>query len=86
MPERTIAFRIDEDLHKQIKMRLIETNKTLKDYVIDLIKADLEHKSDSTAEAIKTKTVSEDAETFFNDLFDYILEKQAEREKGKKKE
>lgn len=41
MPERTLAIRIDEDLHRQIKIRLAEKGMSLKDYVIDLIKSDL---------------------------------------------
>ncbi len=39
--ERTIALQIDEDFHKEIKIRLAESGKTLKGYIIDLIKADL---------------------------------------------
>lgn len=39
--ERTIALQIDEEFHKEIKIRLAESGKTLKGYIIDLIKADL---------------------------------------------
>lgn len=41
MSEKTIAFRVDEKLHRDIKMRLAETGYSLKDYVITLIKDDL---------------------------------------------
>lgn len=41
MSEKTIAFRVDEKLHRDIKIRLAETGFSLKDYVITLIKDDL---------------------------------------------
>lgn len=56
MPERTIAIRIDDELHKKIKIRLVETSMTLKDYIISLIQNDL---SESTP--IKWKATSADA-------------------------
>ena len=34
-------MQIDEEFHKQIKIRLAENGKTLKGYIIDLIKSDL---------------------------------------------
>lgn len=40
--ERTIALQIDEAFHREIKIRLAENGKTLKGYIIDLIKADLD--------------------------------------------
>ena len=40
--EKTIAIRIDEDLHKKIKIRLAENGATLKDYIISLVKNDLD--------------------------------------------
>ena len=41
MPEKTIAFTVDEDLHKEIKFRIAESGQFLKGYIINLIKADL---------------------------------------------
>lgn len=41
MSEKTLAIRIDEDLHRQIKIRLAEKGVSLKDYVINLIVDDL---------------------------------------------
>jgi hypothetical protein len=39
--ERTIAIRIDNALHKRIKMRVVENGVSLKDYIICLIENDL---------------------------------------------
>lgn len=41
MEERTLAFRVDEDLHRTLKIKLASEGVTLKDYVIGLIKSDL---------------------------------------------
>lgn len=41
MSEKTIAIRIDDELHKRIKIRLAEIDMTLKDYIISLIQSDL---------------------------------------------
>ena len=76
MPEKTVAFRIDDELHKRIKMRLIETDKTLKDYIIDLILNDLD--GSTNAQAPKKEIYSAEAQAFFNDFMDYVLKKQAE--------
>lgn len=43
--EKTIAIRIDEDLHKRIKFRLAEKGITLKEYIIGLIEEDLDNPS-----------------------------------------
>lgn len=73
MPERTIAFRIDEELHKRVKMRIIEVNKSLKDYVIDLILKDLD--ASANAQDPKKMVYSTDVQTFFNDFWDYVQKK-----------
>lgn len=80
MYEKTIAFRIDEELHKRIKLRLVETNMTLKDYVITLIENDLnhEHKESMT---VKPPVVTRDVQEFFQDFFNYCMEK-IEKEKN----
>ena len=40
--EKTINFKVDEELYKQVKVKIALEGKTLKDYVIQLIKNDLE--------------------------------------------
>lgn len=42
MPEKTIAFTVDEEFHRDIKIRLAETGQTLKGYIINLIREDFE--------------------------------------------
>lgn len=44
MAEKGINIKIDEDLYKEIKFRALELDKTLKDYILDLIKEDLNKK------------------------------------------
>ena len=44
MVEKGINIKIDEDLYKEIKFRALELDKTLKDYILDLIKEDLNKK------------------------------------------
>ena len=41
MVEKTMAIRINEELHKKIKFRLVEKGMTLKDYIVGLIEEDL---------------------------------------------
>lgn len=40
--EKAINFKVDEEFYKRIKIKVATDGKTLKDYVIELIKADLE--------------------------------------------
>ena len=51
---KTLALQIDESLHKEIKQRLLDNGKTLKAYIIDLIKDDLysEKNGDSVPEKL----------------------------------
>lgn len=42
MTEKSITIRVQEELHKEIKHRIIEKNMTLKDYLLDLIQKDLD--------------------------------------------
>lgn len=42
MPEKNIAIRVDEELFKKVKVRLAEQDLTMKDYIINLIKNDLD--------------------------------------------
>lgn len=43
MADKTIAFTVDEEFHKEIKMRTAETGQFLKGYIISLIKDDLKN-------------------------------------------
>ena len=44
MAEKGVNIKVDEDLYKEIKFRALELYKTLKDYILDLIKEDLNKK------------------------------------------
>lgn len=39
---KNIAFQVEDDFHKEIKIKATQEGKTIKDYIIELIKADLE--------------------------------------------
>ncbi|MBP2032580.1 putative HicB family RNase H-like nuclease [Clostridium algifaecis] len=41
MAEKTITVRIDDDLHKAIKVNIAKRGISLKDYIVGLIKKDL---------------------------------------------
>jgi predicted HicB family RNase H-like nuclease len=41
MPEKTITIRIDEELHKDIKVYIAQRGISLKDYILEKIKEDL---------------------------------------------
>ena len=38
MADKGINIKVDEELYKEIKFRALELDKTLKDYILDLIK------------------------------------------------
>ena len=44
MAEKGINIKVNEDLYKEIKFRALELDKTLKDYILDLRKKDLNKK------------------------------------------
>ena len=44
MAEKGINMKVNEDLYKEIKFRALELDKTSKDYILDLIKKDLNKK------------------------------------------
>ena len=44
MAEKGINIKVNEDLYKEIKFRALELDKTLKDYILDVIKKDLNKK------------------------------------------
>lgn len=53
--EKTLAIRIDDAIHRQIKIRLNEHGMSLKDYIISLILNDLKNK-----EPLNLKTIPVD--------------------------
>ena len=42
--EKTINFKVDEELYRRIKVYIAQEGLTLKEYVIELMKKDLEEK------------------------------------------
>ena len=44
MNERTISFKVDEKFFKEMKVQIAKEGKTLKDYIYELVKKDLEAK------------------------------------------
>lgn len=44
MANKGINIKVDEELYKEIKFRALELDKTLKNYILDLIKEDLNKK------------------------------------------
>ena len=42
LKEKSITIRLDEEIHKQIKIRIAQEGLTLKDYILNLVIADLE--------------------------------------------
>lgn len=42
MSEKTITIRVNEELHKEIKIEIAQKGISLKDYVLGLIEKDLE--------------------------------------------
>lgn len=41
MTEKTMTIRLDEELHKRIKLKAVKEGKTVKDYILNLVKKDL---------------------------------------------
>lgn len=41
MTEKTMTIRLDEELHKKIKIKSIQENKSIKNYILDLVLKDL---------------------------------------------
>lgn len=39
---KNIAFKIEDEFHKKIKLKATEEGKSIKDYIIELIEKDLE--------------------------------------------
>jgi predicted HicB family RNase H-like nuclease len=47
---RTIAFRVDEEFHTAVKVQAAKEKKTLQDYIIEILKKDLEEKQKAKSE------------------------------------
>lgn len=45
MAEKTINFKVDEELYRQVKVKIAQQGITLKEYMIQLIKQSLEAKN-----------------------------------------
>ena len=41
---KNIAFQVDDEFHTEVKIQAAKEGKTIKDYIIELIKEDLESK------------------------------------------
>lgn len=41
---KNIAFQISDELHMEIKIQATKEGKTIKDYIVELVKKDLEQK------------------------------------------
>lgn len=71
--EKTIAFRVDEELHRQVKIRLAETGLSLKDYVISLIQNDLKSSTPIKAKAVPANDeVSEETVKEAQKVLDFV--------------
>lgn len=44
MTDRNLCIRVDEELFKKIKIKVVSEGKTLKDYLLELILKDLDKK------------------------------------------
>lgn len=44
LPDRNLSIRVDEELFRKIKVKIAMDDKTLKEYLLDLILKDLETK------------------------------------------
>lgn len=73
LSEKTIAIRIDEKLHREIKIRLAETGFTLKDYILTLVKNDLKQNTPIKAKANSTdNNVSEESVKEAQKVLDFV--------------
>lgn len=70
MGERNIAFKVDEQLFKRIKIRLTENNMTLKDYITSLIRQDLAKEIDD----INIGNISDKDLEAFNKVMEILKE------------
>ena len=80
MPEKTIAFTIDEELHKEIKLRIAETGQFLKGYIINLIREDLKNAKKQVRKESREFTI-EDAIEKEEELRDILNQLQKSKKK-----
>lgn len=59
LPEKTIAFTIDEEFHKEIKLRIADTGQFLKGYIINLIREDLKNAKKQVNEENREFTIED---------------------------
>lgn len=45
MSLKNVAFQIDDEFHMQLKLQATKEGKTIKEYIIEIIKKDLEEKA-----------------------------------------
>lgn len=45
--KKIISLRVDQNLHQQLKMHVIMHNTTLQDYILGLVKKDMEQNKDN---------------------------------------
>lgn len=45
MQERNIGIKVDENFYREIKINIAKEGKTLKEYIIELIKKDLDERN-----------------------------------------
>lgn len=47
---KRITVELENDFHKKVKIRALSTDKTMKDYVLDIIKKEMSGKEEQDAE------------------------------------
>lgn len=73
MPDKTIAIRIDESVHRQIKIRLAEIGMTLKDYILTLVENDLKESAPLKMHPVSIDdSVNEDTVKQAQKLIDFV--------------
>ena len=73
MQEKTIAIRVDEELHREIRLRTADLNITLKDYIVSLVKQDLKSKNKINWKAASlNETVNEESVKEAQKILDFV--------------
>lgn len=70
--ERTLAFRIDEQLYREIKIKLAEEGITLKSYVLGLIDKDLHEKPHKTVDYTSLSRITNQLNCDIDTLTDIV--------------
>ena len=50
---KAVSIRFSDKLHKALKLRCIEIDKSMQDYIVELIKKDLSFKDDDLSDYLK---------------------------------